>query len=137
MNDAKTPESPKSKEFNMEDFLLPADEALPYPCLACGRLMMPPPKAQKDREYCRKCIQTYPASLLKASVDKPFDYALKLRTGEVWWFSGAEIEGDYVHLTLADCPSGDHENLAPFLFDRGVDVRARDIVWCADAPNGS
>jgi hypothetical protein len=34
---------------------------------------------------------------------------------------------------LADCVQPSQ----PFIFDRGLDVRLSEIVWCADAPNGS
>jgi hypothetical protein len=77
--------------------------------------------------------------LLKACQDC-FDYALKLSTGEIIRFSQAEIHGDYA--TLLGSPEdntsldGKKQGL-PFVFDRGLDVRIANIIWCADAPEGS
>lgn len=84
--------------------------------------------------------ERYPPSLLKATEDH-FDYALKLTTGEVIRFTEATIHGDYVTLH----PEGgvDGRGFDPslgnrqFSCPRGVDVRVDQIVWCADAPEGS
>jgi hypothetical protein len=77
-------------------------------------------------------------ALAKACSD-PFDYALKLRTGEVIRFVEARIiSSGWIHLDVMppdDCqPVG--SNL-PYPADRGVDVRIADIVWAMDAPEGS
>jgi len=90
-----------------------------------------------------------PPALEKACGD-PFDYVLKLRTGEIIRFSEAEIHGDYATLTIhgdsrfafqhqgqpliANPPSVAAAN---FCFERDIEVRIEDIVWCADAPHGS
>jgi hypothetical protein len=79
--------------------------------------------------------RSYPPALQKACVD-PFDYALKLRTGEIWTFESAKaVSREWV------CIVDFHENSGgqkpPFPFVRGVDVRVADIVWVADAPRGS
>lgn len=84
--------------------------------------------------------RSYPPSLLKAAADKPFDYCLKLRTGEVYYFSGADLNdgGEFVTLEFSDTigkMDDARRNSRPF--DRGLDVRLTDIVWCADAPHGS
>lgn len=95
---------------------------------------------------CAECARLYPRSLLKATCD-PFDYALRLSTGEIIRFNQAEIHGEYVELrvfsTLTDNQDfheaflGESNETLPFSFARGIDVRADAIVWCADAPNGS
>jgi hypothetical protein len=100
-------------------------------CDACGEQM--PGEAES---VCRSCQRKLPPSLYKALGD-PFQYALRLRTGEVWCFSEAEIHGDYVTLSLDDFQEDGPPRRRVFPFARGVDVRIGDIVWCADAPNGS
>jgi hypothetical protein len=77
-------------------------------------------------------------ALAKACVDDCFDYALKLRTGEVIRFSGARvISPGWVHLKIAEVEFQPDEQALPFRADRGVDVRIADIVWVMDAPEGS
>jgi hypothetical protein len=88
---------------------------------------------------CPNCSRGLPGSLVKACQD-PFDYALKLRTGEVVRFVEAEIDGAWV--TLIGNGNGKPnicEGVAGLDYHcpRGVDVRISDIVWCADAPEGS
>lgn len=83
---------------------------------------------------CPDCRRKYPPSLLKAASDY-FDYALQLRTGEIIRFSQAAIHGEFVTLELQD--NHEQPNALPYPFPRGVDVRISDIVWCADAPEGS
>jgi hypothetical protein len=92
---------------------------------------------EDGEDLCRPCRLRYPPALLKATCDY-FDYALRLRTGETIFFCSATIQGDFVHLTL-DGSICQHqgEPAPPYPFERGVDVRAADIVWCADAPFGS
>jgi len=80
-------------------------------------------------------------ALAKACYDE-FDYALRLRTGEVIRFRFATYLGDgWVHLDLEGCEQSDHYPLAFSKLargvDRGVDVRLSDIVWVMDAPEGS
>ena len=73
-----------------------------------------------------------------------FEYALRLSSGEIIRFHSAKIYGDYVTLSGGD-GGYDSRSLAaceqdpslPFSFERGLDVRLSEIVWCADAPNGS
>ena len=77
-------------------------------------------------------------ALAKACFDNCFDYALKLRTGEVIRFTGAEIiNNEWIHLTLDSWLKQAPENRLPFTVERGVDVRLADIVWVMDAPEGS
>jgi hypothetical protein len=87
-------------------------------------------------DLCAPCRLKYPPSLLKATYDY-FDYALQLRTGEVFYFASATIYGDFVSLELIDDPTREREPRRRYPFERGIDVRASDIVWCADAPYGS
>jgi hypothetical protein len=126
-------------QLNLDDFRIPERPAA-EPCAACGRRMMPRAIGEGP-PFCLACRRKYPDSLLKATCD-PFEYALKLRTGEVWYFTEARIDGDYVHLDftnhpLYNVPYGEKPNPLPHCFERGVEVRASDIVWCADAPDGS
>ena len=83
--------------------------------------------------------RSYPPSLLKAT-DDTFDYALKLTTGEIIRFSQATLHGDYVTLLPAggwNGPGFDPPFQGHLTCPRGVDVRLDQIVWCADAPEGS
>jgi hypothetical protein len=86
-----------------------------------------------DLNFCKTCQRRYPPSLIKASLDE-YDYACRLVTGEIIRFTSAAIHGDYVTLGVN---TEEQERPLPFTFDRGIDVRIKDIVWCADAPNGS
>lgn len=77
-------------------------------------------------------------ALSKACMDDPFDYALKLRTGEVIAFSGASVlNAEWVHLSVKHRSEQPDENGLPYPAERGMDVRLSDIVWVMDAPNGS
>ena len=77
------------------------------------------------------------AALAKACIDE-FDYALKLRTGEVVYFEFARVlNKEWVHLTLKPREDQPTANRIAYPADRGVDVRLSDIVWVMDAPNGS
>jgi hypothetical protein len=91
-------------------------------------------------QICPECLPEYPPSLLKALMD-PFEYALKLRSGEIYFFISARVNGRFVTLELDDDPRAPFEETGiarPVLeFPRGVDVRLSDFVWCADSPSGS
>ena len=77
------------------------------------------------------------SALAKACQD-PFDYALKLRTGEVIRFHCAEVyRPGWVHLDVFGPDQQPDKNCLPFKADRGIDVRIEDIVWVMDAPEGS
>jgi len=87
---------------------------------------------------CAACNRRYPQSLLKACVDQ-FDYACRLTTGEIVYFTNATIHGDYCTLdglnsTIHD---RDPQKTLPHPFPRGLDVKLSEIVWCGDAPAGS
>jgi hypothetical protein len=83
--------------------------------------------------FCDSCTQKYPESLIKAHGDT-FDYKLRLRSGETISFTNARICGDYAHLSGID---KERSIGLEHVFDRGIEVRVSDIVWCADAPDGS
>ena len=110
-------------------------------CALCNQ-PLPESDGYASDGVCDVCRRFYPPSLLKAAQDY-FEYALRLSSGEIIRFNSAEICGDYVTLyggdgsydsrSLADCVQPSQ----PFIFDRGLDVRLSEIVWCADAPNGS
>ena len=87
---------------------------------------------------CPVCARSYPASLLKAACD-PFDYALRLTTGEVIYFETCGFHGEWVHLTVHRCPYQHSHDMTSIVhpFERGLDIRLTAIVWCADAPEGS
>ena len=77
---------------------------------------------------------------LRKSMHDQFDYALRLRTGEVIRFYSADfISDEWVHLTFDSCVPQVEDGVPqlPYPACRGVDVRISDIVWCMDAPEGS
>jgi hypothetical protein len=92
-------------------------------------------------EVCALHEGTYPPALVKAACD-PFDYALRLVTGEVVYFGTCQLHGDWVHVQGL-CADDDRRHSPhgpgdlPIGGDRGVHIRVEHIVWCADAPNGS
>lgn len=76
-------------------------------------------------------------ALAKACQDY-FDYAMKLRTGEVINFSFAEVlNGEWVHLEIKPMDEQPETNRIIYPAERGMDVRISDIVWVMDAPLGS
>ncbi|MBI4370399.1 MAG: hypothetical protein HY547_09245 [Elusimicrobia bacterium] len=87
----------------------------------------------------------YPGDLAKACIDNCFFYALELKNGWIIEFSGASpINEEWVHLDLTKTSCGQCERLkqtdkrlSRFCFERGLDVRVSEIIWCADAPHGS
>jgi hypothetical protein len=77
-------------------------------------------------------------ALAKACQDNCFDYALKLRTGEVLRFVGAELlDSEWIRIDLGGKDRWDTPNNFPFKADRGLEIRISEIVWVMDAPNGS
>lgn len=85
---------------------------------------------------CGSCRADIPESLLKACVDNPFDYVLGLKDGTVIRFSGADIKGNWVTIERGEWGKSD-ALLFGYPMERGVDIRLDQIVWCADAPEGS
>lgn len=91
----------------------------------------------------------WPHSLIKATVD-PFDYMAALRDGTIIYFEHAVPSDNrvWVNLTIKQMfrvrgplfgASNAYVEHHPDtgVYDRGVDVRVSDIVWCCDAPYGS
>lgn len=118
-------------------------------CCICGCLLLEDMMVA-GQPWCEVCNARWPQSLLKATIDDPWDYAMRLRTGEVYRFIGAKIYGEYARLhgdlqggsrdinnsikLVLSWPSWKNEIS---MFPRGLDVRISDIVWCVDAPIGS
>lgn len=93
-----------------------------------------------EAEERRKLIQMFVGSnaLAKACIDCSFDYAVRLRTGDVIRFVGAEIiNSEWIHLDLGDWLDQPKSNGLAYPARRGIDVRIADIVWVMDAPEGS
>ena len=83
----------------------------------------------------------FPPALAKAIMD-PFDYAIGLRDGKIIHFSEAKFDihnPGWIHLdeVQAEGKAQAKGISIPYPLDRGVDVRIADIMWAADAPNGS
>jgi hypothetical protein len=83
----------------------------------------------------------YPPALAKACCDY-FENALKLKTGETIFYSKAKpISKEWVFIDgINDTQiglQGKSEALLDVPFARGMEIRVSEIVWCADAPNGS
>jgi hypothetical protein len=85
--------------------------------------------------WCDKCVERFPYELRKAA-DDIFDYMALLRTGELIRFESAEVGySDWVRLTgirSVEFAEGKRPSFA-----RGLSVRVGDIMWIADAPDGS
>ena len=95
-------------------------------CVVCGdtALVLPHESA------CATCKTKYPAPLITACYDQAWTYALGLRSGMTFVFSGASIVGDWVYLQPDNTfvpgqivPGLDLERRC------GVAVRAEDIMW--------
>ena len=68
----------------------------------------------------------------------PFDYAVGLRSGEVLFVHEATIVGlGWVHLTVSGWHADSDKGFHDLPLERGIDVRASEIAWVADAPFGS
>lgn len=77
------------------------------------------------------------SALIKSCLD-PFDYAMKLKTGEVIRYHFAKVlNSEWLELDIKNAADQPDENAVPYLADRGMDVRISEIVWVMDAPNGS
>ena len=96
--------------------------------------------AMMKAEENSKLVQIIVGSnaLAKACTDCSFDYAVRLRTGDVIRFIGAEIiNNEWIHLDLGDWLDQPTSNKLAYPAKRGIDVRIADIVWVMDAPEGS
>jgi hypothetical protein len=75
-----------------------------------------------------------PPSLERALVETA-EYALRLRTGELVRFTRAERRGSFVVLYAAGVAEAGVPAAGPLpAFPHGLEVRIRDIVWCARGP---
>lgn len=103
-------------------------------CYQCGTSF-----PSDEEGHCEACMDKYGEHLLKAAVD-PFDYAFGLKSGAVIKITCAniDIKGDWV---IFPTPCIEESTLymrdMNRAFDRGLQVRLSEIVWVADAPNGS
>lgn len=113
-------------------------------CHGCG-VETAADAAGTEDGWCVDCTTFYPPDLRKCVMD-PFDYMLRLRTGELIRFEHAEIHGAWLYIF----PFGalpEHGVLFPDVpkwgalhepnFERGLTVRIADIAWICDAPRGS
>lgn len=88
---------------------------------------------------CEQHARRFPPALLKAAGD-PFDYALRLVTGEIVYFNECDLYDGWAHVSAFDDDlRKSWHGTTPFEIkaDRGLDVRLEHIVWVADAPWGS
>lgn len=115
--------------FNLEDFEMTEEQA---------RELLGRAKAKLESNRNIALEYKWPPALVKAIGD-PFDYALRLTTGEVWRFREATyLSPDWVRIEeFDDSNTADDQALPVMPFHRGVDVRVSEIVWVADAPHGS
>lgn len=104
-----------------------------------------------NHKYAMWRAKGIPEALYKASTD-PFDYAMGLKNGAVFYFEAVdlgecEVFQGWVHIsniksyTLYGNDDWDHQTghgiADQFNFERGMDIRLEDISWVADAPFGS
>jgi hypothetical protein len=101
-------------------------------------------RRKRDEEELRKLEKDLGSHALAKACTDSFDYALKLKSGEVIRFQEATWHGNG-WLTLGGIIDGsddDDRKLRevpglPYPADRGVDVRLEEILWVMDAPCGS
>jgi hypothetical protein len=98
-------------------------------CVICGDTSYVSPR----ESACADCSVRYPAPLVKACCDPRWAYALGLRNGKTFLFSGARIVGDWAYLQTDSTfvPA----NILPGVgidARRGVAVRVNDIMWCLE-----
>jgi hypothetical protein len=110
-------------------------------CEVCNEDLVPgKDPARHWLPLCTDCKARYPDALIKATCDI-FNFAMRLTTGELIRFQEAIINGDWVHLTGSEYHPGVHDESVfpelPHPCPRGIDVRISQIVWVADAPEGS
>src|SRR5690348_16018807 len=78
-----------------------------------------------------------PPALVKAFDDQPWNYALGLRDGHIIRFGGAKLCKGGKWITLLEFNGSIEISGVNHKFPRGIDVRISDIMWVADAPDGS
>jgi hypothetical protein len=88
------------------------------------------------QEYEEDVFSALTSTAIGKSTVDPFDYCLKLKTGEVIrYIEATKLHSDWLHLSDARWDGGvsdDHPR-----FPRGIDVKISEIVWVMDAPYGS
>ncbi len=102
-------------------------------CGACRRWM---PWDDFEGDYaCTLCSRRYPAALLKAVADNPWDYFLETIRGQIFHFQGARIRDDWIFISgiRAIYP----EFPEKYNMERGLWIRYDQIAMVADAPHGS
>jgi len=88
------------------------------------------------RETETKDLLIVGSKALSKSLCDPFDYSIRLTTGEkIRYESATIISSDWIHLENAKIDDGFQNDYPPF--PRGIDVRISHIVWAKDAPYGS
>ncbi len=95
-------------------------------------------KCQEDFERSL-FAKGWPSHLVKAVGDS-FDYAAFVRGLGVVRFTSAEVSGDGTFVRLRDWhvePYDARPGVFPYGCPRGIEVRVADLVWVADAPEGS
>lgn len=116
---------------------LEALRQVPARCRGCGALTETSETNFGEGTWCAACYQRYPMELIKAVVE-PFDYALGLRDGRELRFSQAIIRGEWVHLDIeTNLAEQQAQATLGHPLERGISVRLSEIVWIADAPDGS
>lgn len=88
----------------------------------------------------RLCGGYLPLTLKRACV-RDAHYALELSTGEVIQFAGCKAHGDWLWLWLVDdsqyrWPKDREVDRLPFPCSHGVEVALKEVVWCAEIPEG-
>jgi hypothetical protein len=95
--------------------------------------------AQEEHDAQVKIIEMIVGStaLTKSCFDS-FDYAIKLKTGDVIRFTHSRvINREWIHLHLDTYPEQPKVDQLAYPAKRGIDVRLADIVWVMDGPEGS
>src|SRR5262245_56753945 len=87
---------------------------------------------------CIKCVTQFGPMLSKAFSD-PFNYAMGLTNGRIIRFEQAKYCGyEWVLLTgITTFDFDPPDTYIGFLCPRGVQIRLKEIIWVADAPEGS
>jgi hypothetical protein len=136
----RSPSIPKRPVSSAEGEVMNNGTRITEQCIACNTLIVHP-APQPDEYYkpiCDACYARYPDELIKA-VGDPFEYAMRLTSGELIRFESAIIKGEWVHITGSGYTKY-NEPVFPELphpCPRGISVRISEIVWVADAPNSS
>ena len=121
---------------------MPASEELPCGNCEICKAHVAPVFGEDGSEYvpayyfCPNCMNRYPQALRKALVD-PFFYAAGIKELGVVEFETARIKGDWVTLIPHDGDVGFRQQNLPYPFPRNIDVPLANILWVADAPDGS